>query len=293
MLTTLAACSSDGVAPAATRATIPVSADGTLANPFRVGRPLVIPHAGGDALFPENTLYAFEQSQALGGDVIDIDVWVSADGVPVAMHDSTVDRTTDGTGAVGDLTAQQLSKLDAAYDFTSDGGHPYRGTGIGVPTVEQILRRFPDRLATLDMKDQRTGSAEPVCALLQSLKRSSRTYVGVDTNDQVVAFRQNCPEIYTSGTSEERQASRTARETNDLTFRSNQLVSQPGFIGSDGARRVTATTLEFSHRNGTAVLTWIVDEPAMMSELIDMGIDGIYTRRPDLLLTVLRARGLL
>src|SRR4051794_34313701 len=69
-------------------------------NPFRIGRPLVIPHGGGDALFPEDTLYAYQHSRALGGDVIDADVQFSADDVPIAFHDETLERTTNGSGAV-------------------------------------------------------------------------------------------------------------------------------------------------------------------------------------------------
>lgn len=268
------------------------AAEGTQPNPFRIGRPLVIPHAGGDALFPENTIYAYEQAMAMGGDVVDIDVWIAGDGVPVAIHDPTVDRTTDGTGSVASLSSAQLATLDAAYDFGADDGFPLRGTGIGIPTVEQILLRFPTSLVTLDMKDQRDSSAAPVCALLRRLGRITGIYVGSDTNEQIAEFRRQCPEIPTSGTREERQASRAAREAGDRTFRSGQLVSQPRLVGTDGIRRVTAETLAFSHQSNTAVLTWVVDDVATMHELIDLGVDGIYTRRPDLLVEVLRQRGL-
>ena len=287
----LTACSTP--TPPAARASIPTNAVGDYVNPFRIGRPLVIAHAGGDAMFPENTLVAYEQSVALGGDVIDIDVWVTRDGVPVAMHDSTVDRTTETTGKVSDMTAEQVIGLDAGHRFERDGAFPYRGQGVTVPTVESILRRFGDRLVTLDMKDRRVSSAAPVCGVIRELGLVRTVYVGIDVNEQVLAFRRACPEVFTSGTSDERQLSRAARDTGDATFRSNQLVSQPGFVGSDGVRRVTAESLAFAHRSGTAVLTWIIDDRAQMEELIDLGVDGIYTRHPDVLVDVLRSRGLL
>jgi glycerophosphoryl diester phosphodiesterase len=262
-------------------------------NPFRVGRPLVIPHAGGDGMFPEDTMYAFEHSIAMGGEVVDIDVWVAADGVPVAIHDPTLDRTTNGTGDVASFTSVELATLDAGWNFELDGGHPFRAKGITIPTVEALLVRFPKTLITLDMKDQRTDSAVPVCKLLQRLGRIDDVYVGSDTNDQVLSFRANCSEVHTSGTSEERQASRNARDSGDTTFRSTQLVGQPGYFGTDGKPRITATTLAWSHRSGTAILTWVIDDPKDMNDLIDMGIDGIYTRRPDVLVKLLRDRGLL
>ncbi len=68
-------------------------------------------------------------------------------------------------------------------------------------------------------------------------------------------------------------------------------MSQPRFKADNGSRRVTAESLAFSHRMGTAVLTWVVDDPKDMEELVDLGVDGIYTRRPDLLFGILRTRG--
>jgi glycerophosphoryl diester phosphodiesterase len=280
-------------APAKPTVVTTVFENGGRANPFRIGRPLVIPHAGGDGMFPEDTMYAFEQSMTLGGEVVDVDVWVAADGVPVAIHDATLDRTTNGTGDVATYTAAELAKLDAGWSFELNGTHPFRGKGIGIPTVEALLLRFPTTLITLDMKDQRTDSAVPVCKLLQRLGRINDVYVGSDTNDQVLSFRSNCPEVHTSGTSEERQASRAARDAGDTTFRSSQLVGQPGYFGADGKPRVTATTLAWSHRSGTAILTWVIDNPNDMNDLIDLGVDGIYTRRPDILIKLLRDRGLL
>jgi glycerophosphoryl diester phosphodiesterase len=251
-------------------------------------RTLVIPHSGGDALFPEDTLFAYEQSIGMGGDVVDIDVQTSADGIPVAIHDATVDRTTNGNGSVSSLTYKQLARLDAGYKFKTNGKYPFRGKNIRIPTLQSILKKFPKTLVTIDLKDLRIEAVLPLCELITRLHRDDDTYIGVDTNEQVQEFRRRCPNIYTSGTDEERRASRAARESGDLTFRSNQLVSQPPFIADDGTRRVTPQTLNFSHRMNTAVLTWVVDDPKQLKELIDLGVDGIYTRRPDILLKLLR-----
>lgn len=296
----LAGCSAStgrSVAPAAatsptdtTRAALaPIAGS---ANPFRVGRPLVIPHAGGDGMFPENTIYAYEQSVALGGDVIDVDVQLAGDGVPMALHDSTLERTTNGAGAARDLTAVEIGRLDAGWGFTRNGTFPFRDRGITVPTVEEVLAQFPTMLATLDLKDQHLDVVEPVCELITRLDRVDTVYVGIDTDEQVLRFREVCPAVRTSGTSDERRRARAAREANDLTFTTHQLVSQPPFVGDDGVRRVTAQTLAFAHRNDTAVLTYVVDDPDDMSELIDLGVDGIYTRYPDRLVALLDERGL-
>lgn len=256
-----------------------------------IGRPLVIPHAGGDALFPENTLYAYEHSMAMGGDVVDADVSLTADGIPIAFHDSTLERTTNGTGRVQDLTLDDITKLDAAWNFHPDQNFPLRGMGITVPTIETILLAFPHKLTTLDLKDLRPEAVEPICSLLTSLHRTDDVYVGVDTDEQVMLFRQSCPQVQTSGTSAERKAARAARSAGDTTFVSAQLVGQPAFRADDGTKRITADYLAFSHRLGIAVLTWVVDDPADMTDLINMGIDGIYTRRPDLMIQLLKDMG--
>jgi glycerophosphoryl diester phosphodiesterase len=263
-------------------------------NPFRIGRTLVIPHGGGDGLYPENTLYAYDRTMALGADVVDIDVFMTADNVLIAMHDGTLERTTNGTGRVSETKYRAIAKLDAGWNFSTNatngtkGKYPFRNKNIRVPTIEAVLNRFPTALTTLDLKDQRVRIVEPVCRLLRKLNRSSNVYVGVDTNEQVLEFRKLCPEIRTSGTDEERTRMRAARNANDTSFVTNQLVSQPPFISQDGTKRITADFLAFSHSKDIAVLTWVIDDPSDIAELVNLGVDGIYTRRPDVMLKVMK-----
>ncbi len=251
----------------------------------------MIPHGGGDGLFPENTLYAYEHSLALGGDVVDADVQLTADGIPIAFHDVTLDRTTNGSGSVATKSYAQLAILDAGWGFSVEGRYPFRGQGITIPTIDSLLQAFPDTLFTLDLKDRRPSAVQPLCALLRSAGRTSDVYVGVDTSAQVALFRESCPEVETSGTDAERKAARAARDNGDTRFVSHQKVSQPAYIGPRGEVRVTAETLAFSHRHDTAVLPWVIDDPDDMRTLIELGVDGIYTRRPDVMLDVLRQMG--
>ncbi len=229
---------------------------------------------------------------AMGGDVVDADVQLTADGIPIAFHDKTLERTTNGTGNVGTKTYAELAGFDAGWNFTRDGSTPFRGQGLTIPTIESILERFPETLVTLDLKDQRTTAVGPLCALLQKLNRTYDVYIGVDTAEQVLLFRQLCPEVRTSGTDAERQAMRAARAADDASFVTHQLVSQPGYIANDGTKRITTEFLAYSHSKDIAVLTWIVDDPDDMTDLITKGIDGIYTRRPDLMIELLQEMGL-
>jgi glycerophosphoryl diester phosphodiesterase len=294
----LAGCASSAGSASPSQRTTPPSlapdqpAAASTSNPFRIGRPLVIPHGGGDALFPENTIYAYEHSMAIGGDVVDADVQLTADGIPIAFHDTTLERTTNGTGNVSDKTYAELAGLDAGWGFVRDEEHPFRDKGITIPTIASVLEQFPDTLTTLDLKDLRTAAVEPLCTLLRKLNRTRDVYIGVDTNEQVMLFRQLCPEVRTSGTDTERRAMRAAREANDASFVTHQLVSQPGAVADDGTRRITAEYLAYAHSKNIAVLPWVVDDPADLTDLITIGVDGIYTRRPDVMVKLLEDMGL-
>lgn len=257
------------------------------ANPFRTGHTLVIPHGGGDGLFPEDTMLAYERSTAMGGQVIDVDVRVSGDGVLIAFHDLTLPRTTNGTGRVDQIPYAELAELDAGYRFTLEGKQPYRGRNVRIPTLEAVLKQFPHMLVTLDVKDERAAVAKPICDLITRLGRTDDVYIGTDSTAQVEVFRSRCPSVRTSGTGADRRAMRAARAAGDTSFVARQEVSQPEYRSSDGRMRITPEYLAFAHSKGVAVLTWVVNRPQAMAALVAMGVDGIYTSRPDLLIKVM------
>ncbi|NDJ76654.1 MAG: glycerophosphodiester phosphodiesterase, partial [Chloroflexi bacterium] len=165
---------------------------------------LVIAHRGGAGLRPENTMLAYEYAVELGVDVLEMDVHSTADGVLVMLHDDTVDRTTDGTGAVIDLTFEELQELDAAYNFTPDPDaetveYPYRGTGVTIPTLEAVLEAFPDTTLSIEIKQSEPPIVEPVCEMLREYDRTDTVIIGAFDTDTVDAFREVCPEVPTSG----------------------------------------------------------------------------------------------
>jgi glycerophosphoryl diester phosphodiesterase len=265
------------------------SADGP--NPFRTGRILVIPHGGGDGLFPENTLLAFDRTMAMGADVVDVDLRITGDGVVIAFHDSTVDRVTGATGTVNEMTYGQLAALDAGWGYTStdsdaSGAHPYRGQGVVIPTFESILDRFPTTLLSLDLKDESLDMVQPVCDLLRSHHRLNDVFVGSNSDPQILEFRAQCPDVRTSAIMSDVYASRHARESGDTNFVPAVTVDQPPFR-NEGRQLVNADSLAWAHQHGVAILTWVVNDEADMQLLIDLGVDGIYTSYPDRLLRLL------
>ena len=124
-------------------------------HPFLAGgNPLVMAHRGGQGLWPPNTLFAFERAVEMGADILEMDIHASADGVLIVHHDDTVDRTTNGSGAIRDHTLTELKELDAGYHWSADGGetYPFRGKGMRIPTLEEVLEAFPKTRLNIDIK---------------------------------------------------------------------------------------------------------------------------------------------
>lgn len=118
------------------------------------GRRLVVGHRGNRAHAPENTLPAFAEAVALGVDALELDVRLSADGEVIVLHDPTVDRTTDGTGAAAALPYRALAALDAGHRFSTDGGRttPWRGRDARIPRLADVLAVFPATPLLIEIK---------------------------------------------------------------------------------------------------------------------------------------------
>ena len=106
------------------------------------GWPVNLAHRGASASAPENTLEAFRLAVESGAGGLEFDVHMTSDGEIVVLHDPTVDRTTDGTGPVSGMSLAEVRRLDAGYRFASEGANPYRGKGVRVPTLAEVLREF-------------------------------------------------------------------------------------------------------------------------------------------------------
>ncbi len=136
-----------------------------LLDPYRR---LVIAHRGNSMHAPEDTLEALAQGLGLGADGIEFDVRLSADGVPVVIHDPTLDRTTDAVGLVARQSLAALRACDAGHRFTRDEGRtfPYRGLGVRIPTLDEVLETFPAVACILEIK-----APEATDAVMRTIER--------------------------------------------------------------------------------------------------------------------------
>lgn len=263
-----------------------------LSHPFFEDIPdvLVIAHQGGDGLWPSNTIHAFEQATEMGVDVLEMDVHLSADSVIVLSHDDTVDRLTDGSGLIKEMTFAELQELDAAFDWSEDdqgNAFPFRGQGIQIPSLHQVLMAFPDMPMNIEIKQAEPSLVVEVCDLIRAHGKQEDVLIGSFHAETMRDFRQTCPEVATSGTEEEiRPYYVLNRLFLDGVYRPPAEAFQvPEYSGD--LHVVTRRFVQGTRKHNVDVHVWTVNETADMQRLLDLGVDGIITDRPDRLLEVL------
>ena len=273
-------------------AAVPTSAGGA-GEPhsvFRQFRWEVIAHQGGNHLWPDNTMVAFEGAAALGVDVLEMDVHQTADGAIVVIHDHTVDRTTDGTGTVWEMTLAEINSLDAAYRWPhhlETQEYPYRGAGVTIPTLEEVLHRFPDMPMVIEIKQKDPPMVDDFGALLRRFDRAANTVVASFHPEVISEFRQKFPEFATAGVEPE---VRRFYVLNSIflggiyrpTMDALQVPERFGRL-----RVIKPRFVRVARRKGLAVHVWTVNRREDMERILETGVDGIMTDRPDLLLDVL------
>jgi glycerophosphoryl diester phosphodiesterase len=258
---------------------------------------MVIAHQGGDGIFPGDTMYAFEKAVELGVDVLEMDAHITKDGEIVLMHDEKVDRTTDGTGLIEDLTLAELKQLDAAYQWSNDGGatFPYRGQGIQVPTLRELFETFPDMRYVIEIKLTENPIHQPLCDLIREHAMQEKVVVASFHDDSMAMFRSTCPEVATSAS----RGEVTRFVILGKIFLSGWVSPQYQSLQvpwerseSKGIQVMTERFVRESHAKGLHVEPWTVDDPELMKQYIQWGVDGIMTDRPDLMMEVLKEMGL-
>jgi glycerophosphoryl diester phosphodiesterase len=252
-------------------------------------RPLVIAHRGGAGLWPENTLYAFEQAANLGVDIIEIDVRSTSDGTLVVMHDATLERTTDGAGHISEVSLAQLKRYDAGYRWSADGGKsfPMRGRGLVVPTLEEVFTALPEMRFNIEPKQDAPSITEPLCNLIRKRGMADRVVVASFSHAIMGEFRQTCPEVATSATPLEvsRFLAMQKAGLDGAYSPPMQALQVPEYIG--GLRVLTRAFVEAAHGRNLQVHAWTVNDAQDMRRLIDLGVDGLMTDYPDRLMQLL------
>lgn len=227
---------------------------------FASSHPLVFAHRGGMTLGPENTIPTFDAGMRAGADGLELDVQLSADGLVVVHHDTTLERTTRGAGAVAAKTAAELARLD-------------------VPTLRDVLERYSEARVIIEMK---VDSAEMGEAVVREVRRADavdRVCAAGYGAQSVVAARRALPEMASSAHFAEVQ--RVLRRTwvcwpiRSCDWQGYQVPECAGRM-----RVVSRRFIRYAHLAGLKVQVWTVDEEPDMRRLLDWGVDGLISNRP-------------
>ena len=262
-----------------------------------IQRPLVIAHQGGDELWPGNTMYAFEKAVEIGVDVLEMDAHITKDGHIVLMHDEEVDRTTDGAGLIEEMTLDELQQLDAAYRWSNDEGKtfPYRGQGIQAPTLKEVFQKFPQMRYVIEIKLTQNPIEKPLCDLIRKHKIQDKVMIASFHDEAMQNFRATCPEIATSASRTEVRNFVLLGKAFLSSFIAPQYQSiQPPYDPKESMNIsiMTARFIREAHAKNIKVEPWTVNNPELMKQYIEWGVDGIITDRPDLMIQVLKEMGI-
>jgi glycerophosphoryl diester phosphodiesterase len=255
---------------------------------FAQEHPIAFSHRGGALLWPENTLEAFQRSYELGYRFFETDLHLTRDGLLVLFHDDTLERTTDGTGLVIDRTMRDLEALDAGYWFGPEHGYPYRGKGITIPALEDVLRAFPDCYFTLELKH---GDAEaPLGDVIRRLDAWDRLIVGGYRDSWLWRFRQETGGRVATSTGRWEIGAfwMLSRVRRGLRLAAVALQVPPVH---KGLTVLDEPFVRAVHAVGKQVHAWTIDSALEINRMLDLGVDGIMTDRPDILKDVLIERG--
>jgi glycerophosphoryl diester phosphodiesterase len=246
-------------------------------------------HRGGEGQWPSNTLYAFERAVSLGADAIELDIHLSADGVLIVRHDPVVETTTDGRGAIRDLTLDEIKALDAGFTWTADEGQsfPFRGQGITIPTLDEVIQAFPDTWINIDIKPQEAHAAIQLSRALNQYKASDRVVVGSFHERQLRLFRRLCPSVATAAGVVETRAFFSLSLLRLSHFYHPKVFALQIPEASNGLQLVTPRFIRDAHAQNIRVNVWTVNETEDMRRLIDWGVDGLISDYPERLLKVL------
>lgn len=243
--------------------------------------PIILAHQGGEKEWPSNTILAFKQAQNVGSDVLDTDLHMTRDKVLVLIHDTTVDRTTNGSGAVAEMTWQELEGLDAAYYFTKDQKtFPWRGKDVGIPRLTDVLEAFPDWKIQIEVKQAPLETAQVLAEVLKQYRAEDRVLLSCFDEEMMREIRTHCPEVATSATPSEIRsfilASRLRLES--LLSPNYSCLQIP--LEFDSYTLVNKRTVEAAHNRGVYVLPWTIDSDEDVESCRTAGADGFNTNYP-------------
>ncbi len=248
-------------------------------------RPAHVSHRGGSALWPENTLVAFEGAvRDFRTDVLELDVHLSQDGVVVVSHDPTVDRCTDGRGEIAQQPWAALSKLDAGARFVDlHGAHSYAGRAVRLPRFEEVLLAFPGVRLNVEVKPRSAELVRRFVSLVSEHRAFDRVCMGSEQDDVAAALVDAAPggcHFFPRMALTEFVVG-VAQGSTSAPDRRFHVLDMPAEF--EGVPLITPAFVDAAHAHGRPIFVWTIDDEQAQRALFRAGVDGVMTDRPDVL----------
>ena len=219
-------------------------------------------------------MLAMRRSLDAGADILDVDLWMSADGVVVAAHDRALGAATGHVGNIDETSWSGLQQLDLRAGWTGvEIAEPVR-----IPSLEQILVAFPTALISLEIKQDQPSIGDELCRVLTATGSVDRVYLSANQDQTVYDARDRCAGVMITTTYADVDRMREARDDADSTWCAPAPIGQPPYRED----RFDPESVAWSHDHGMAIFTWTVDDAETLRRLAEAGVDGVYTRRPDI-----------
>lgn len=250
----------------------------------RTEPPLILAHRAGALVVPENTIEGWAESRIrYRPDVLELDVRLTSDDSLVVIHDEEIDRTTNGSGLVREMTFTRIRSLDAGFWFTPDSGktYPWRGRGLRISTLAEVFDSFPDDNFNIEIKDSLTYAAARLVVIIREKRMQNQVVVASVYAEVLECFREFDPSMATAATPEEvrRFVLWGKMGLGFLARTTMDAVQVPEYSGS--IHVVTPGFVKRCHRKGIQVHVWTVNDAEAIKRLLEMGADGVITDRPD------------
>jgi glycerophosphoryl diester phosphodiesterase len=249
---------------------------------FDIPRPQLFGHRGASGEAPENTVVAFERALAQGVPYLEMDCHSTADGEIVVHHDATLERTTDASAALSTLRFAELERIDAGFRFTPDSGRtfPFRGAGVRVPRLAEVLAAFPTARVNLEVKQADPPIAEEVVRVVRRARAERRLLLAAE--DEAVLAKLRALDAGTalgSSLADVVEFVRAGAEgrIESFTPRGHALQVPTHALGRP---LVTADFVAAAHARGLCVHVWTINDPAEMRRLLALGVDGLMSDFP-------------
>lgn len=251
----------------------------TWLHPYLTARwPLILAHQGDSSTAPGNTMPAFEAAVRKGCDALETDIHWTRDEVIVISHDETVDRMSNGTGRIADLSYAELMKLDFGYHFSVDGGttFPFRNQGVKIPTLKELLEAYPSQLINVDIKPKRYRSLSTLFRTIYDAGAERRICLASFHESTLREIEVRAPDIARSASTCE-VAETLVKSFLRLKQKRTSCIAFQIPARMYGIRVANRNFIRDVHQIGRKVHVWTINNPHEMKHLLDLGVNGIVT----------------